>query len=300
MDEANEIKQEEVKSNDLENQNRFNLNLVRDRDLWQKENPVNDTLVVAFSRDVPIQLVETLLQNFYPDLLFLQSSTKDENILNEIRKMSTNNRSYIYHGLAEQAGLYYDTAKLELLAMIDTSDFTMSHSQVYSVLLRRRYTEQEKKCDRLLDYSFIAMSYYVPSVCSTDSTEGVDDFWKSVSQIQRKIRPTRTSLFPIVLAIHEDTGIGTKVHELPETWLCCKSETENQEKGVSDTYLCYYGSNTYSKMLMGGLRHIDHHLKQNYTKKQWKNYKTLCNQPPVDPIRTANRQFGMAFIGFRF
>jgi hypothetical protein len=214
-------------------------------------------------------------------------------------------------------GLYYDSEKLELVTFIDTSDFgitgikeisekpvqidTTYYSREYSVLLRRKYTEQEKnqitrKYDRLPAYSFIAMSYHALASCPEDSKKEItDSFWKCVSQVQRIIRPTKTSLFPIVLAVHGDIDIGMKDHELPETWVYCRNKTGNQKESMNENCFCYCGSDTYPKMFMSELQDFDHTSKCNYTKKQWEKLKALWGQLPF----TTNHQFRMAFLGFK-
>ena len=217
-------------------------------ELWQKENPTSDTLIVAMCTHVSTLTVDTLLRKFCPDIFFVERSTENENSTNVTQNISTNDRSYIYHDLAKQAGLYYDSLKLELVALIintsnsgttlmnEVSDKSIQadttfDSQEYSVLFRRKYTEQEKKqiateYDRLPVYSFIATSYRTRVARPEDSEEKATDvLWKYVSEIQRKIRPTPTSLFPIVLAIYGDTGVGTKNEELPKTWVCCNNQT---------------------------------------------------------------------------
>ena len=277
-------------------------------ELWKKQNIFDDTLTVAVSSNVPTLLPKLLQQNFCPDLFFVQHLAEGENNMNKIPKVTSNGRTYIYHELATQMGFYYDSEKVEPIALIDTSDLmavppdTSSEffSQVYSVLLRRIHAKQTENQamindDHLSAYSFIAMSCHMPiAYLEKFKNEVYDSFWKCCSQIHRKIQSLSADLLPMVIVMHGNTNIWENNHNISKTWICCSNEA------TRDNSLYYRSYDIYPKIVIDQLHYYDLYSKENYSEDQWKQHKISCIPQEIDSPKVTNKALSTGFIGVKF
>jgi len=255
--------------------------------LWQNKERADDSLTIGLwnihnnliSQSTRWTTVRAFLEEHCIDIMFLQEVKAEDTFTEKMLSNDIPNRYYEYVGLKNEAGIYYDSLKLEV-KLIDSVDYgvliekTVSGKSIdqtdifrmreYTVLFTRKYTSHEQRQNYVhcVPYSFLAMSYHAMSTAKEDvKLSSMEDFFGYVSQLQNRVSNENELLYPIIIGM--DGNLDINKIELPSLWT--QPVYDGERRNISSTqkenniidYFIYHGRGTSTTMWLGDIKCIN-------------------------------------------
>lgn len=255
--------------------------------LWQRKENADDSLTIGLwnihnkyvSQNTRWRTVRAFLEEYCVDIMFLQEVKAGAEYAEKMLSIDLRGRYYEYVGVTNEAGIYYDSSKLEM-KMIDSLDYGVSvpknasgvsidlaemlRMREYTVLFTRKYTDYEHQQNIIgcIPYSFLAMSYHAVSNAKEDAKSRLmEAFFNYAVQLQNKVSIGNASPYPIIIGM--DGNLDLNEIKLPTDWIQTPYEgnrrnitSEKKDQKIID-YFIYNGRKTSTKMWVGSISCIN-------------------------------------------
>jgi exonuclease III len=261
-------------------------------------------------------VVSAFLKEYCVDIMFLQEVKAEAKYASQRLFINVPGRNYEYVGIKNEAGIYYDSTKLQM-QMIDSKALGVSvlkdfygrpidranfiRGRECTGLFTRRYSDYERQQigNACIPYSFLVMSYHAVSNAREDvKIHLMNDFFNYAGQLQTRASPDNSPPYPLIIGM--DGNLNLNKIDLPNTW--AQLLYEGQRRQIDATkkknhiidYFVYSGRETITNMWLGSINCIDIGTSCPKTRQEFDRL-----EPGGDINQLSNHDPMIAYVGFK-